>query len=199
MVERGEKRTQKVFSLTHWKCFQMNIMTVLWRLQCDIASCNKKDCQGELQHVWLTNSAHYPVCSSLSVMRTGVGGEGSVRPPKTSGRGSGEASTNSVPWGKGTTGAAGERDCDKPPSALPLRLGWQRDGRPSAGHGGGLPWLGMTGAGREWGLAGCLQSYKPLLWLDSLTLTQQAGRVMYWRATEQHKKALNWVQIFTKA
>lgn len=32
--------------------------------------------------------------------RTGVGGKGSVRPPETSGRGSGEASTSSAPRGK---------------------------------------------------------------------------------------------------
>jgi len=35
----------------------------------------RKDCQGELQHAWLSNSAHYPVCSLLSEMWTGVGGK----------------------------------------------------------------------------------------------------------------------------
>lgn len=61
----------------------------IWRLQRDIASCDKKTVRGSCG---MSNSAHYPECSLLSVMWTGVGGRGSVRPPKTSGRGSGEAS-----------------------------------------------------------------------------------------------------------
>lgn len=103
------------------------------------------------------------------------------------------------PRGGGATGAAGERDCDKVPRALPRRLGWLGDRRPSAG-----PWRGSSlarsGAGRGW-RAGALPAVvqKPLLRLDSFTLTQQAGRAMCWRGTERHKKALNRVQISTKA
>lgn len=130
----------------------------------------KKDCQGELQHAWLTNSAHYPVCTLLSVVRTGVGGWGSVRLPETSARRGGEASTNSVSFREGATGAAGERDWDKAPWALPLRLGWRREGRPSA-----EPWRGSFLAWkrkrRGCSRAGRPSSHKPLLWLDLFNST----------------------------
>lgn len=123
-------------------------------------------------------------------MRTGVGSRGSVRLPQTSGRGSGEASANSVCWGKeqreqliNVTVTKRHELCNRASTGTKMNGHLPDDG-------GGLPWLGMTGAGREQGRAGCLQSYKPLLWLGSFTLTQQAGRVMCWRGTEQPKNNL---------
>lgn len=126
----------------------------------------------------MSNSAHYLECSLLSVMWTGTGGKRSVRPPKTSGRGSGEASTNSVPWGKAQRELPANVTVTKRRELCHNGLADTEMVGHLPGHGGGLPGLGMTGAEREWGRAGCLQSYKPLSWLDSFTLTQQAERVI---------------------
>lgn len=154
MVERGEKQTPRVFLLTHWKSLQMNIM-MLWRLQRDSASCDKRTCQGELQHAWLTNSAHYPVCSLLSVMRTGIGAKGSVRPSKTSGRGGGEASTNSMPQGKERREQPENVTVTKRHELCHSVLAGIEMGGHLLGRGGGPPWLRMVWRGNGAGLAAC--------------------------------------------
>lgn len=93
-------------------------------------------------------------------------------------RGSGKATRYSEPWGKTQREQPANVTVTKRHELCHSAMaGTEMDGH-LPGDGGGLPWLGMTGAGREWCWAGCLQSYKPLLWLDSFTLTQQAGRVM---------------------
>lgn len=111
-------------------------------------------------------------------MWTDVGGKGSVGPPKTSGRGSGEACTNCVPWGKARREQPANVTVTKRRELCHSALAGTEMVGHLLGHGGGLPWLGMTGAERERGRAGFLQSYEPLPWLDSFTLTEQAGRAM---------------------
>lgn len=188
-----------VFSLTHWKCFQMNIMIVLWRLQRDTASCDKKTVSGsctmsDWQILLITQCAPCSVWCRLALVAKEVSGrrkhqgEEVVKPLQILCLGVSRNGSNRRTWlWQSATSSATE----------PL-AGTEMEGH-LPGHGGGLPWLGMTGTGREGDRAGCLQSYKPLLWLDSFTLTQRDGRAMCCRGAEQYKKALNWVQIFTKA
>lgn len=89
----------------------------------------------------------------------------SVRLPQTSGKESGEASTNSEPWGEEQREQLANATVTKRRELRhSFSAGTEIVGH-LPGHGGGLPWLGMTGAERNWGRAGCLQSYKPLPWL----------------------------------
>lgn len=84
-------------------------------------------------------------------MWTGVICKGSVRPPKKSGRGSGEASTNSVPWGKAQREQPVNVTVTKHRELCRRAFAGTEMVDHLPGHRGGLPWLGMTGAEREWG------------------------------------------------
>lgn len=77
-------------------------------------------------------------------MRTGVGAEGSVRPPKTSGRGSGEASANSAPRGKARREQPANVTVTKRHELCHSVLAGTEMGSHLPGRGGGLPWLGMV-------------------------------------------------------
>lgn len=79
MVGRGEEQAPKVLSPTHWKCFQMNIMIVLWRLQRDIASCDKKTVRGscsmsDWQILLITQCAHRSLWCGLALVVKKVSG-----------------------------------------------------------------------------------------------------------------------------
>lgn len=86
------------------------------------------------------------------MMRTGVGGKGSVSLPETSGRGSGEASTNSVPWGKAQREQPANVTVTKRHELCHSALAGTETGGHLPGHGGGLPWLGMVQGGNGDGL-----------------------------------------------
>lgn len=125
---------------------------------CDICSSEKrfkKACRGGLQNAWLTNSAHYPVCSLLTVMWTGIGAKGSVRPPKTSRRGSGEAPTNSVPRGKARREQPAHVTVTKRHELCHAVLAGTEIGGHLPGRRGGLPWLGMVQGANGAGLVAC--------------------------------------------
>lgn len=132
-----------VFSLTYWKCFQMNIMIVLWRLQCDIASCDKKTVSGscsmsDWQILLIIQCAPCSVWCRLALVAKEVSGRLKHQGEEVA------KPLQILCLGVTRYGRNGERDCDKVPWALPQCLGWHRDGGPSA-----APWRGSS-PGLEW-------------------------------------------------
>lgn len=160
MVENGEEQVPSEFSLTLWKCFQMNVTMERWWLRCDT-----NDRRGwshgmpDWQILLITQHARCSVWRRMALVVKEVSGW-----LKTSGRGSSEASTNSAPWAK--TRWSSRRTWlwqSDVSSATASGLAPRRAAicRAVEGVFPGLEWLVRSRARR-------LQSDKPHFWLDML-------------------------------